>query len=163
MIKARLIILKNTNELNMKRIHLMFLFAVLIFSCKENNSQTAKDSASVQHDTINTTKMFESHAKKDSVISNGEYIQYYKNGVTKMRGMMKDGKRDGLWKSFYDNGLPWSETTFKDGKKHGRTTTWFENGKKRYEGSYDEDAESGKWTFWNEEGVIVSRPDYEKK
>ncbi|MDF2437562.1 MAG: hypothetical protein K0Q95_1938 [Bacteroidota bacterium] len=146
----------------MKKFPLFFFLSVLFFSCKQNNSQTPNTESNVQHDTINTTKMFEAPAKKDSVISDGEYIQHYKNGVTKIRGIMKEGKRDGVWKSFYDNGLPWSETTFKDGKKNGKTTTWFENGKKRYEGFYNEDAESGKWTFWNEQGEIVSQPDYNK-
>ena len=29
-----------------------------------------------------------------------------------MQGMMKDGKREGLWKSFYENGNQWSESFY---------------------------------------------------
>jgi antitoxin component YwqK of YwqJK toxin-antitoxin module len=144
----------------MKRLFTLFMLGICFFSCKENNSQTA--GSDVQHDTIKTDKMFP-QTKKDSVIQNGEYIQHYKNGVTKMRGMMKNGKRDGLWKSFYENGSPWSETTFKDGSKDGKTTTWYENEKKRYEGYYRMDAESGKWLYWNEKGELVTEMDYDKK
>lgn len=146
----------------MKRISVIIVLSVFLFSCKQNNGQTI-DNAGVQHDTVKTTKMYDVAGKKDSIISNGEYIQYYKNGVIKMRGMMKDGKRDGLWKSFYDNGLPWSETTFKDGIKNGKTTTWYENETKRYEGTYTNDEESGKWTFWNEKGEIIANKDYSVK
>ncbi|CAN5382262.1 hypothetical protein BH10BAC1_BH10BAC1_02790 [soil metagenome] len=100
---------------------------------------------------------------QDTTIKNGEKIVKYKSGKVKMKGMMKDGKREGLWKSFYEDETPWSETTFEAGKKNGRTATWFENGKKRYEGFYTNDIESGKWNYWDESGKLVSTKDYEKK
>ncbi|MCW3071882.1 MAG: hypothetical protein JWO44_1772 [Bacteroidetes bacterium] len=140
---------------------MLFLLCCCMFACRENNGQ-ATDAAAVQHDTL-TADMPAKDGKKDSVISNGEYIQYYTNGVIKMRGMMKDGKRDGLWKSYYENGAPWSETTFKDGKKDGKTTTWYENEKKRYEGYYTQDLESGKWVFWDEKGNTATEKNYDKK
>lgn len=99
---------------------------------------------------------------QDSVVNNGESIQRYKNGVIRMRGIMKDGKRDGLWKSWYENGLPWSETTFSSGIKNGKTVTWYENGSKRYEGTYTNDRESGKWIYWDEQGKEVNTKDYGK-
>jgi antitoxin component YwqK of YwqJK toxin-antitoxin module len=144
----------------MKKICTLIILITCLFSCKENNSQTTTNEP-VQRDTIQTNKLFPE--KKDSIIKEGEYIQYYKNGVTKMRGMMKNGQREGLWKSFYENGSPWSETTFKEGKKNGRTTTWYENEKKRYEGFYRMDAESGKWLYWDEKGKLVTEMDYDKK
>ena len=94
---------------------------------------------------------------------NGESIIKYPSGKVKMQGMMKDGKREGLWKSFYETGLPWSETTFEAGIKNGKTTTWYENGNKRYKGFYKNDKESGKWTYWNEAGELVNTQDYDKK
>lgn len=109
-------------------------------------------------DTIQTEFIFAE--QKDTVIQNGEYIKYHKNGVIEMRGLMKNGKRDGLWKSWYEDGLPWSETTFVSGKKNGKTTTWYANEKKRYEGFYTNDVESGKWTFWDENGKIQSIQNY---
>lgn len=90
---------------------------------------------------------------------NGESIIKYPNGNVKMKGMMKDGKREGLWKSYYENGLQWSATTFEAGIKNGKTTTWFENGKKRYDGFYKNDVESGKWIYWNEKGEEVATKD----
>jgi len=144
----------------MKRAASILAICLYLTSCDNGTSQSLDKS--VQRDTVKTNKIIEP-AGKDSVIKNGEFIQYYKNGVTKMRGMMKEGKRDGLWKSFYENGSPWSETTFKDGVKEGKTTTWFENEQKRYEGFYKNDAESGKWTFWDEKGKLVTEKDYDSK
>lgn len=127
------------------------------------NNRTSKSfDTAVQHDTLKTESIVASPGQ-DNIIKDGEYVQHYKNGVTKMRGMMKNGKRDGLWKSFYENGAPWSETTFKDGIKEGRTVTWFENEKKRYEGFYKNDAESGKWTFWDDKGNLVMEKNYDVK
>jgi antitoxin component YwqK of YwqJK toxin-antitoxin module len=141
----------------MKRTAFIFILLAYLASCNNGTSQSLD--TSVSQDTLKSNQIAASPGK-DSVISNGEYIEYYKNGVTKMRGVMKDGKRDGVWKSFYGNGLPWSETTFKNGLKEGKTTTWFENSQKRYEGFYQNDVESGKWTFWDEKGNFVSQKDY---
>ncbi len=121
-------------------------------SCNNEPSKTIENKK-VQQDTIKTASFFT--GKKDTLLQNGEYIKYYKNGVIEMRGVMKDGKREGLWKSFYEDGLPWSETIFTKGKKNGKTTSWYDNEKKRYEGFYTNDMESGKWTFWNENGKII--------
>lgn len=137
---------------------IFFLFIIIgLFSCSEETAKTIDDKK-IQHDTIQAEFVFTE--KKETVIQNGEQIKYHKNGVIEMRGMMKEGKRDGLWKSFYENGSPWSETTFKDGKKNGKTTTWYDNEKKRYEGFYTNDAESGKWIFWDENGKIQNTKNY---
>jgi antitoxin component YwqK of YwqJK toxin-antitoxin module len=145
----------------MKRILALIILVTCLFSCKRNNSQTIESDNTIQRDTVKDNKLVRS--EKDSIINNGEYIQYYKNGVTKMRGMMKEGKREGVWKSFYETGSPWSETTFKDGKKDGKTTTWYENEKKRYDGFYTNDVESGKWVYWNEKGELVTEKNYDVK
>jgi antitoxin component YwqK of YwqJK toxin-antitoxin module len=140
----------------MKNVNL-FLLCIFLAACNNRTSQNIDNS--VQHDTIKTDKV--AAITKDSVIKNGEYIQYYKNGVIKISGIMKDGKREGLWKSFYENGSPWSETTFKNGVKNGKTITWYENEKKRYEGFYTNDSESGKWIFLDEKGNVVTKKDYD--
>jgi len=149
----------------MKKSAFLFIFSLCLLACEPNKGQTAaadtNTGSNVQHDTVMTDRTVP--VKNDSIISNGEYIQHYKNGVAKMRGTMKNGKRDGLWKSFYENGAPWSETTFTDGKKNGPTTTWYENEKKRYTGFYTKDAESGQWTFWNDKGEKVQDMNYDQK
>lgn len=136
-----------------------FLFAAMTICACENSSG---GSTAVQHDTLQDNTNVNSSVQ-DTVIQSGEYIKHYKNGVIEMRGMMKEGKREGLWKSWYENGSPWSETTFEKGIKNGRTSTWYENEKKRYDGFYTNDMESGKWTFWDEKGKLVKEMDYDAK
>jgi len=131
--------------------------AIVFFACNGDSSKIA-DNKEVQHDTLKTATLFEK--KKDTLLQNGEYVQHYKSGVIEMLGEIKNGKREGVWKSFYETKLPWSETTFEAGKKNGKTTTWYENGKKRYEGFYTNDKESGSWTFWDESGKIVNTKKY---
>lgn len=132
---------------------------MLLFAC--GNTQQ-ENSNGIQNDTVRSEQLL-SHVPKDSMIQNGEYIKYYKNGVVQMRGMMKEGQRDGVWKSFYENGAPWSETTFKDGKKDGKTTTWYSNEQKRYEGQYTDDKESGSWTYYDESGNVNHQENFDRK
>jgi antitoxin component YwqK of YwqJK toxin-antitoxin module len=119
---------------------------------KESSPSTTSDSTNF---TIVTTQ--------DTTTKDGESISRYKSGAVRMQGMMKDSKREGLWKSFYENGVQWSESTFVCGVKFGKTTTWYENGNKRYEGFYANDKESGMWTFWNEAGELVNTKNFGKK
>ncbi len=143
----------------MKKSLLLFTICIVLISCK---TKTVKKEDPVEvKDSLQHEFAFET--KTDSLIQNGEQIYYHKSGAVEMRGMMKNNKRDGLWKSFYDNGLPWSETTFKDGKKNGKTTTWYENGQKRYEGFFTNDVESGRWVYWHEDGSIAGTQNYDLK
>lgn len=138
----------------------LFLVLVMISFLSCNNGVGNKP-GSAEKSAKMIQKDFTFEKKTDSVVVNGEQIQYHKNGEIEMRGMMKDKKRDGLWKSWYENGLPWSGTTFKEGRKNGRTTTWYENGKKRYEGFFTNDKESGRWTFWKEDGTLMDFKNYD--
>ncbi len=133
---------------------LLILFTtIVLLSC--NQGSVSIENKSIQRDTLTSDFIFSKSS--DSVIQNGEYIKYYKNGVMEMWGMMKNGKRHGVWKSWYEDGSPWSETAFADGKKNGKTTTWYDNEKKRYEGFYTNDEESGNWTFWDETGGSIKK------
>ncbi len=142
----------------MRNLIVLVVVTICFFSCK---SDTDKKTVATEKKETVFQKDFTFEKKADSIVVNGEQILYHKNGVIEMRGMMKDNKRDGLWKSWYENGLPWSATTFKDGKKNGRTTTWYDNGNKRYEGFFTEDMESGRWTFWKEDGSIMDSKNYD--
>ena len=57
-------------------------------------------------------------------------------GQRKLKGKVKDGKRDGKWTWWYLNGQIWTETNYKDGKKDGKWTIWHENGQIRIEANY---------------------------
>jgi len=137
-----------------------FSFIILLFTaCSSETAKSTNDTNQKKDSVYEENFVFVN--SQDTVIQNGEQITRHKNGVIDKQGMMKNGKRDGLWKSFYEDGTPWSETTFKDGIKNGKTTTWHPNGQKRYDGFYTNDTESGKWTFYDEKGNITQQGDYE--
>lgn len=130
-----------------------FLFIIIAFSCNRPVKEKAVETSS--KDSL------QSSVSSAKVVTDGEFIKRYDNGVVEARGMMKAGKRNGIWKSFYENGMPWSETTFVEGKKEGSTSSWYENGQKRYEGFYKNDVESGLWLFWDDKGNLATKKDYD--
>lgn len=135
---------------------ILFFSGIVLFSC--SNEPAVTENKNIHTDTLTSDFVFTS--KTDSIIGDGEYVKYYKSGVVEIRGTMKDGKREGLWKSWYEDGSPWSETNFANGKKNGRTISWYDNEVKRYEGFYIDDKESSTWTFWDEQGNIQSVKEY---
>ena len=133
-------------------LRIALIFSVLfVFSC--GNAQKVEVATS-----NDSSKALIADSVKIS--NNGDYIKRYKNGVIEIQGQMKDGKREGVWKSFYQNGAPWSETTFSAGMREGATSSFYENGKKRYAGFFKNDRESGKWSFWDEQGNLARKMDY---
>ena len=50
------------------------------------------------------------------ILTNGKYIEYYKNGQIKVKGSYKEGKRDGEFKAFLKNGKSAGSVFYKDGK-----------------------------------------------
>lgn len=149
------------NSMNAKIISI-FCFCVLV-ACTENKAKenVATQAETTIKDSVSEENFIFVNTQDTLKVMDGEKITRYKNGVIEKQGMMKNGKRDGLWKSFYENGTPWSETTFKDGIKNGKTTTWYPNGQMRYDGFYTNDVESGKWTFYDEKGNIASSSNYD--
>lgn len=148
----------------MKKIFFVVISIILI-ACSNESISSEKKQLAVSDNKSDSVyqENFMFVGSQDTVVKNGELITRYKNGVIDKQGMMKDGKRDGLWKSFYEDGTPWSETTFKDGIKNGKTTTFYPNGQKRYEGFYTNDTESGKWIYYDELGKQIQLVDYDKK
>ena len=144
------------------KISLFSLLILGLISCSNQAGEKKVEVVKVEPQVNRDSTRFTITSPQDTT-QNGESILKYPNGNVRMKGMMKDGKREGLWKSYYETGLQWSETTFEAGIKNGRTSTWYENGKKRYDGFYKNDLESGKWIYWNEAGEQMSTKDFDKK
>lgn len=61
-------------------------------------------------------------------IFDGEAINYYKNGKTKMLCFYRNGAVEGTQINYYENGNKQSEANFKDNIPNGKLTTYKENG-----------------------------------
>ena len=140
---------------------LFSLIIIGLISCSNQAGDEKVTEAKIENPSNSDSTTFTIVSSQDTTIKDGESITKYPSGNVKMHGMMKEGKREGLWKSFYENGLKWSETTFAAGIKNGKTSTWYENGKKRYDGFFTNDLEGGKWTYWNEAGEQVSTKNFD--
>ncbi len=108
----------------------------------------------------------ESNTEKQPTESNTELVEsveYYDNGLVKMRGKKKGDKREGKWESFYPTGYKWSETTFRNGVKEGPTTTYYPDGIMRYSGTYYEDQRSGMWFFYDSLGMVMEKINMEQR
>ena len=86
--------------------------------------------------------------------------EYYNDGALLKEGKLKDGKRDGLWKSFRRDGILWSDGNYKNGLRNGITTTYHPNGEVYYMGEYTDRKKSGNWKFYNEQGKLVKEEDF---
>ena len=98
-------------------------------------------------------------------------------------GLVKKGKRDGVWKMYFKNGEILKENynnglldgsislTYSNGQKkwrisylkgikNGLSTFWYENGKKWKEGNYSKGDSVGEWVFWDETGMMIDKKQY---
>jgi len=88
-----------------------------------------------------------------------DVVEYYPNGVVKLRGKSQGGKRIGRWESFYPNGYRWSEMEYRNGYRQGDVISYFSNGMMRYQGRFYNDERSGIWQFYDTTGVLIEKID----
>jgi len=94
------------------------------------------------------------------VISEGEYIEDYKEGKWKYNygdhreeGEYLNGMRHGLWESYYSDGAINFEGKFIDDNPNGRHTWYWPNGNKKVEGNYIMGLKDGEWIKYNYDGT----------
>ena len=118
---------------------LLLAIVTLCWGCSETTEE------------IVTTEKIEAPLEK-VVVNDGEVIEYHDNGKPKIKGALKNGKREGIWQSFYPNGILQSENKYKKGILNGKTATYYPNGNLNYVGLYVNDKKDGTWYFYLEDG-----------
>ena len=142
----------------------LFSMIVLLASCqngadkKDVKANNIDSSASAAQSAIN--KMVDEMAPPDSNYS-GEFFLKYDNGLMKVKGFFRFGKRHGQWFYYYPNGYVWSDGFFDNGKMNGPTKTYHENGKMYYDGEYKMDKAVGVWNFYDSTGVKLHIRTYD--
>lgn len=141
----------------------LFILVTLVFSC-ENKEEKKDIKTDIPSAEVKSVEPPQSAPLVESISTNdGENIQYYPDGKVKIKGMKKNGMREGKWVSWYHDGKIWSECVYKDGLKHGINISYYPNGKKLYEGKYKNDSQVGVWKYYEETGELSQEVNYDKK
>ena len=82
---------------------LFSLIIIGLISCSNQAGDEKATEAKIENSSNSDSTTFTIVSSQDTTIKDGESITKYPSGNVKMHGMMKDGKREGLWKSFYEN------------------------------------------------------------
>jgi len=138
------------------------LFTLYLYSCssiKKEDGSTSNGPVSADSSMGRITGTTE----KTPPVVNGEYIEKYPSGVTRMKGSYINGKREGQWMSFFENGKIQSEGFFKNGLRDGKAIVYFENGAIYYEGYYKDGNETGKWVFFDMQGNKINEKNFDEK
>jgi antitoxin component YwqK of YwqJK toxin-antitoxin module len=136
----------------------LFTGIVLLASCQNNgkpaeNRGAGLDSAAqAAQSAIN--KMVDEMAPPDSNYT-GDFFLKYDNGLMKVKGFFRFGKRHGQWYYFYPNGFVWSEALYDNGKMNGMNKAYHENGKIYSEGSCKQGLSVGDWNFYDTSGTKI--------
>jgi len=85
---------------------------------------------------------------------------HYNTGKKSYEFNFKNGKKDGLCTRWYDDGQKWNEGTFKDGGIDGLWTSYYENGEKRMRETSKDGEKDGLQTLWYENGQKSSERTY---
>ena len=93
----------------------------------------------------------------------GEVFELYSDGGRKYTGLLKGGKKDGLWTYWHQNGQKEYERSFKDGERNGLSTNWYENGQKDYESTWKDGKKDGLYTAWYSNGQKKSETTYKDR
>jgi len=83
------------------------------------------------------------------------------NGRIHMRGVLRDGQRQGVWNTYREDGMPWSQVSYRDGLKDGLFRTWHPGGIPHIEGQHRNNQPDSTWHFYGTDGQLVQTEFYE--
>ena len=78
-------------------------------------------------------------------------VYQYRNGEKEMMGIMKNGKKDGVWVEWHNYGRRLQET-YKDGVLDGFVSIFYKNGQKEWRHTYNNGVLEGNYTRWHWNG-----------
>ncbi len=156
----------------MKKIFLLLLISILVFSCgikkpKTNDDLSAplvnknglyyKDSTStVPFTGRNKSKALDQVVEYDVVngVREGDFIIYYPNKKIQMAGKISKDKNVGEWKYYYEDGSLQTVGNFNEDKPSGLWTWYYPNGKVAEEGNFLEGKRNGEWKSYDTTGTL---------
>ena len=96
-------------------------------------------------------------------VEDGTETTFWPDGTVRMKGMKKDGKREGIWTSYGPTGRVQSRKEFRKGQKEGPAVVFHDNGAIYYSGQYLHDKPTGEWRFHDETGELARTVQYDEQ
>lgn len=84
----------------------------------------------------------------------GRATRWNEGGTVAEEGAMKDGRREGTWRSFDDGGSLASEHTYRHGVPDGPAAMYDGKGRKRAAGAHRAGEMDGRWSYFLDSGEI---------
>ena len=88
------------------------------------------------------------------IFAQKEFIEYYNNGQTLIKGAETNSKPTGIWETFYKNGSLESKGLYKNGNRFQKWSYYYESGKLKCEGNFEGKLQDGEWKFYFEHGQL---------
>ena len=160
------------------------LFKIRFFD--NGNIDTTKQTFEYYESGSLKSQYYESQVKSN-LLKNGDYIEFFENGIMKLKGYYRNGQKIDLWIEYYDNGGIYSKRYhtqndsilynsfifFKDGsikekaqidnlteQYNGNFKTYYQSGTIKEEGVYIDNIKENLWFSYYENGNILSEINY---
>jgi len=91
----------------------------------------------------------------DTIVNDGTYVEFYRDGKKYVEGNYKMGVFDGKWQYWYPNGQLCKAITFVNGKPNGQWEVFDEAGKRTARKSYQNGKRHGPWKTYYPGGEQV--------
>ena len=87
----------------------------------------------------------------------GSWKSYYGSGMLSNKGEYKNNELEGSWESHWDNGQLSSKGNSKSGNKEGSWESYYDSGQLISKGDFKNGNEEGYWVHYNEDGSVVKK------
>ncbi len=147
----------------MKKIVLLVIMIAFLAACNSGDGKSVRvssDEEVLESFANGTPRLVREYEEADGKRTHIFEKEFYEDGNLAKEGSLKDGQKDGEWKSYYRSGKLWSEGFFKDGKRNDTTVAYYENGNVKYVGIFQDGNKTGTWKLFTEEGELEKTQIY---
>ncbi len=83
-----------------------------------------------------------------------------KKGETRAKGILVNGKRQGLWNEFTDSGDLVSQCEYVNNTLDGKILAYWKSGKLMIDGFHKNNLKEGEWVIYYESGKVMQKGSY---
>ena len=82
----------------------------------------------------------------------GSHEAYWDNGLLRESGDIKEGLKDGLWRSYFENGILFEVGFYKEGRANGHWKIYYPDGQLSADLHYRDDKLDGYCEYFHQDG-----------